>query len=90
MFKPVTLADLGQPRSRDPPMKLAKTFVATATSHIASLISLQVLFSKMLLASNSLNLRVSFCGIHLEQWPFRNMLLINHVACFFLLSRDKS
>lgn len=52
VFRPGTLAHLGQPVP-DSPMKLAK---APAMSPITSLVSLQVLFLGILPASKSLNL----------------------------------
>lgn len=66
LFRPGTLAGLGQPVP-DSPMKLAKAFIATTMSPITFLVSLQVLFLGILPAIKSLNLRVSFCGIHVKQ-----------------------
>lgn len=83
-----TLSYLGQPSSRDSPIWLSKDFVTTAMFHIASLISLQVLFLSKLLnkspASKSLSLRVCFYGTHLKQWPCPNTLLIIILLVFFL------
>lgn len=54
VFRPGLLPDLGQSSSRNPPMKLAKALFAPAMSHISSLLSLQMLSSRILLTSNSL------------------------------------